>query len=711
MNWFANLGIVNKLRIGFGLVTVAVLVAGLFGLLRIDTMATALRSMYAGSLVQSRIGDVSDDILNFDVAQQGLLIGSTKFQLQHNQELMTRYSLAYSTDSNALRKMLTLPTAKQKLEHLDSTWAKYQLTCRQVNELAVSKQLKAAASLYAQQESPQIKLIRSIVTGLKQVTLRASEQSVKQCEHLESGAQIQMAMINLIVIAGSLLIGGLIAALIVKPLRDVSQRIEQLRDVCATNLQQGMKALEHGDLTMSIHPTTKPLTLNRTDEIGVLAKSFNSVLGMVQSATFSYEDARKSLSRLVSSVSDNSYQVAETSFDLSNSAQQSSQASEEIARSIQEVARAADQSASTSLQMAQGSDQQAKSASEVAMAMEQLQADVKQVLVGGKQQVEAALRAAAAMSQAAKGVKEVARSSQQMAEGARRASSVAQAGSSCVEQTVESMTRIKEQVDISAARVAELGQMGEAIGAIVETIDQIAEQTNLLALNAAIEAARAGEHGRGFAVVADEVRKLAERSTIATSEVSSLISRVRQGVDESVKAMSASSREVSDGTARSTEAGGALLQILAAAQSVASEVETVSSISEQMAISVEEVNAIIETVRQLTDHNTRVVEGMADRADTVTVAIASVAAVSEETAGGAQEVVASAGQVAASAQNVSGAVEEQTASIQEVNASSQELRHMANNLKELVAQFTLEREERQEAPAFTVVNGPGRRVA
>src|SRR5207237_5108990 len=117
-------------------------------------------------------------------------------------------------------------------------------------------------------------------------------------------------------------------------------------------------------------------------------------------------------------------------------------------------------------------------------------------------------------------------------------------GATAVNETVSSMREIHAVVSDASTKVEQLGKLGTKIGAVVETIDDIAEQTNLLALNAAIEAARAGEHGRGFAVVADEVRKLAERSQRETKAIAGLIRDVQNGTREAVSAMESGNQKV-----------------------------------------------------------------------------------------------------------------------------------------------------------------------
>jgi methyl-accepting chemotaxis protein len=265
------------------------------------------------------------------------------------------------------------------------------------------------------------------------------------------------------------------------------------------------------------------------------------------------------------------------------------------------------------------------------------------------------------MHEAARIVEEVAASAQQMTGTAQQAALVAQTGGKAVEQTITSMNRIQRQVQESSGIVKELGQKGREIGAIVETINQIAEQTNLLALNAAIEAARAGEHGRGFAVVADEVRKLAERASASTQEISALIGTILSEVNAAVRAMETSCQDVAEGVAQSENAGGSLTHILAEVRTVADTVESVTTSAQKMAASVEQVLSTVETVRQVARENETTVETM----------------------------TATAEEVSASAQNVSAAVEEQTAGVEEVGAAAVQLSAMASRLQGLVRQFRL----------------------
>src|SRR3979411_2875700 len=183
------------------------------------------------------------------------------------------------------------------------------------------------------------------------------------------------------------------------------------------------------------------------------------------------------------------------------------------------------------------------------------------------------------------------------------------------------MNEIQVVVGQAASKVRELGTLGQKIGAVVETIDDIAEQTTLLALNAAIEAARAGEHGKGFAVVADEVRKLAERSGRETKQIAELIKQVQTGTQEAVAAMDSGAAKVEFGSEKAAQAGQALEEILKAVQDTVRQVGEIASTSQHMASGARSMTDAMHSISAVVGQSSAATEHLAAQAGATTADI------------------------------------------------------------------------------------------
>lgn len=412
-----------------------------------------------------------------------------------------------------------------------------------------------------------------------------------------------------------------------------------------TSLVGDAERVAQGDLTVNVQSAGQ-------DEIGRLSDSF---------------------AQMVQNLRDTVLQVADSSSKVTASSQTLSATAEEVSRATQQITE-------TIQQVAAGSQEQSRTAQATSQSMEQLGRAVQEVATGSQAQARTVDESVALIQQITAAIEQVAKLSQEAAQNGNQVTEVANTGGKQVAAAVGGMDRIKAATDKVAGMVEQLGQSSQQIGAIVETIDDIAEQTNLLALNAAIEAARAGEHGKGFAVVADEVRKLAERSSKATGEIAELIGSIQQMTGHAVDAMNQGSQEVAEGTELANQAGGALRSIQEAVAGIVRQIEDMSAAAAQMSGSSAEVIKAIESVSAVTQQTTAAAEEMSAASTEVTQQVEQVAAVSEENAAASEEVSAS--------------TEEQSAAVEELTSSAEELAGMAQQLQELVNQFKLDDDRR-----------------
>jgi methyl-accepting chemotaxis protein len=228
--------------------------------------------------------------------------------------------------------------------------------------------------------------------------------------------------------------------------------------------------------------------------------------------------------------------------------------------------------------------------SDVASAATEIAASAEETASGMDEQTRQVEQVTAAMQELSTSVDEVASQCSSAAEHATESGKAAAEGNEVVNQTVTGMREINEAVTEGSRSVARLGERGEQIGQVIKVINDIADQTNLLALNAAIEAARAGEHGRGFAVVADEVRKLADRTTKATEEVAGSITAIQTDTEAAVKQMQEGSRRVSQGVDSATQAGQSLANIRDSATRVESMVRAIAAAAEEQSSASAEIS-------------------------------------------------------------------------------------------------------------------------
>ncbi len=514
-------------------------------------------------------------------------------------------------------------------------------------------------SYEAEIENSNYQIVHNSIVGKSRGVLMA--MNVGMLDAAESRLQQSLLVIVIIVGAISVFVGLLVATGIVRPLREV---VANLREISAGG----------GDLTQE-------LKVRSGDEVGELSECFNDFLTRQREMVGRIRDVTEDLTKANEKIRNASHEVMEGAVSQSQALEESSKAIEGIdeaaggiAESTGNLVSSAEESSSATLELGATIEEIASQMEKLFATVDEVSSSINEMSVASQEVAEnvgilssSTEVTVSSMLEMDASIKEIEENSSQTSKFASEAAEDAQRGLQTVEETIKGIESIRQTVDRASGAIMELGDQSSNIGKILTVIDEVADQTSLLALNAAIIAAQAGEHGKGFAVVADEIRELAERTAVSTREIGTIITNLQEGTQEAVVAMKAGSEQVYEEVKRSKDSRVALEKIR-------------SSTLKAM----EQVNGIV----RATEEQSRGSRQVTDSMNQVAAMLQQIASAINQQTSGARQLAEGAESMRDIAAHGKQSTSEQAKGSRQINESMEQIRSMISIIDNATQELT-----------------------
>ncbi|MGQ9920337.1 MAG: methyl-accepting chemotaxis protein [Desulfobacca sp.] len=582
-----KLTIGNKIGLAFGLATLLFCLGGGMTYLANSKQLAALEQLQQTYDLFSQLHDVQSDIAAMVSVGRAYLLTGTESQLQlfHKIEQRLGEKIKQLRQQHAQRQVLAFLTAVEaKLHDIKQEMQRFF----QVKDRAGQESLGSLV----QQETSQ-----RLLSEIEQLHDALEEEEMRKMQQQDQEAHRQVSLTNALILIG---VPGMAVVLALMAWFITRNLVKPIQAMAKTSA-----AMANGDLNFSFQ------VHDRADEIGILEANFArlidyqremaKVADQLSLGNVSTDVHPRSDQDLLGHASDRAIRYQREMAELAHQISQGNLAVTVTPRSEADILGQAMQRMVTN--MRQHLREVNDGVSALATAVSEITATASQIAAGATQTASAVTETTATIEELRQTIHLTSQKAREVSENSQATAQVSLDGKKAVEATIDGMNRIRRQMDSIAESIVKLSEQSQAIGHIIATVNDMADQSNLLAVNASIEAAKAGEQGKGFAVVAQEVRNLAEQSKQATAQVRSILNDIQKAISSAVMATEQGGKVVELGVQQSTEAGGSIQSLAASVSSSAqASVQIVAATNEQL-VGMDQVAQAMESIKQASDQN------------------------------------------------------------------------------------------------------------